>query len=134
MSASVASKKQVRSWFKPGVGGNPAGKAKGTPNKLTRDVKEMILTALSDVGGAKYLARQAEQNPVAFMGLVGKVLPLQLAGHDGGALIVDFRWADNTNVSTVTIEHDAVDTSVDTASTAVDTEHEAVDVEWKEAE
>ena len=48
----------------------------------------MILGALADVGGQDYLARQADENPVAFMGLLGKVLPLQLAGADGGALTI----------------------------------------------
>lgn len=46
----------------------------------------MVLTALSDVGGAAYLARQAEENPGPFMTLVGKVLPLQLTGEGGGAI------------------------------------------------
>jgi hypothetical protein len=40
----------------------------------------MILTALNRVGGADYLERQAVENPVAFMSLVSKVLPLQIAG------------------------------------------------------
>jgi len=40
----------------------------------------MILGALDDAGGQQYLARQAEQNPTAFMTLLGKVLPMQLAG------------------------------------------------------
>lgn len=56
------------------------GRASGVVNKSTGEIKEMILTALSDVGGAAYLARQAEENPVAFMGLIGKVLPLQIKG------------------------------------------------------
>lgn len=64
----------------------------------------MILGALSDVGGRDYLARQAEENPVAFLGLVGKVLPLQLAGAEGGALIVDFRWADAPPLSPPIVE------------------------------
>jgi hypothetical protein len=50
------------------------------PNKLTTDLKEMILGALSDVGGREYLAQQARQNPAAFLTLIGKVLPTQLAG------------------------------------------------------
>jgi hypothetical protein len=54
------------------------GRPKGTPNKLTKQLKEMILGALDDVGGQEYLARQAEENPVAFMGLIGKVLPTTL--------------------------------------------------------
>jgi hypothetical protein len=54
------------------------GRCKGAPNKITNDLKQMILGALDDVGGQKYLARQAEENPVAFMGLIGKVLPTTL--------------------------------------------------------
>jgi len=51
------------------------GRSKGTPNKTTKELKDMILGALSDVGGQAYLARQAEENPGAFMGLIGRVLP-----------------------------------------------------------
>lgn len=56
------------------------GRAKGTPNKTTGQVKDMVLTALGNVGGVKYLERQANENPTAFMTLVGKVIPLQVAG------------------------------------------------------
>jgi len=45
------------------------GRPKGSRNKLTRNVKEMILGALSDVGGQKWLVKQATLNPMAFMGL-----------------------------------------------------------------
>lgn len=38
----------------------------------------MIERALTKAGGVEYLTAQAHANPVAFMGLVGKVLPLQL--------------------------------------------------------
>lgn len=65
---------------KPKVGGaRPgAGRKKGIPNKLTGDVKAMILGALEQVGGQSYLAEQAEQNPGAFLSLVGKVVPKDL--------------------------------------------------------
>jgi hypothetical protein len=62
------------------------GRPKGSKNKATKALKDMILGALSDVGGQQYLARQAEENPVAFMSLIGKVLPTTLAGPDGGPL------------------------------------------------
>ena len=62
------------------------GRKRGTPNKLTGDLKEMILGALDDAGGRAYLAKQALDNPSAFMTLVGKVLPLQLTGKDGGPI------------------------------------------------
>jgi hypothetical protein len=62
------------------------GRTKGTPNKMTTQVKEMILLALDKAGGADYLAQQAEESPAAFMSLVGKVLPLQLTGDGGGPI------------------------------------------------
>jgi hypothetical protein len=54
------------------------GRPKGSPNKTTKALKDMILGALDDVGGQKYLAKQAIENPIAFMGLIGKVLPTTL--------------------------------------------------------
>lgn len=60
-----------------------AGRQKGTPNKTTAAIKDMIIAALDKAhpeGGVAYLVLQAGENPNAFMGLVGKVLPLQIAG------------------------------------------------------
>jgi hypothetical protein len=57
------------------------GRPRGARNKITADVKAMILGALSAKGGQSYLEQQAEQNPVAFMALLGKVLPMQIAGN-----------------------------------------------------
>jgi len=56
------------------------GRKKGAPNKLSGQVKEMILAALDEEGGVTYLRQQARDNPTAFLTLVGKVLPLTLAG------------------------------------------------------
>jgi hypothetical protein len=75
-------------------GQKTGGRVKGVPNKLNATIKEMVLGALSDVGGQRYLAARALDQPVAFMGLIGRVLPLQVTGENGGALVVDFRWAD----------------------------------------
>ena len=52
-----------------------AGRTKGVPNKMTTDLKQMILGALDDAGGRAYLAEQAILNPGPFMSLIGKVLP-----------------------------------------------------------
>lgn len=48
----------------------------------------MILGALSDAGGQKYLLKQAKENPAAFMTLIGKVLPkdIALTGANGGPI------------------------------------------------
>lgn len=61
------------------------GRPKGAANKVTKALKDMVLHALEDAGGQAYLSRQANENPTAFMTLVGKVLPLQVegAGKDG---------------------------------------------------
>lgn len=62
------------------------GTRKGRPNRNTTAIKDMILGALDAKGGQKYLERQADQNPVAFMALVAKVLPLQVTGEGGKPL------------------------------------------------
>jgi hypothetical protein len=64
------------------------GRRKGTPNKITGDVKAMIVGALNDVGGREWLAARALDQPVAFMSLLGKVLPLQVTGENGGPMII----------------------------------------------
>jgi len=56
------------------------GRKKGTPNKVTGDVKAMVLDALERAGGVDYLLTQSANNPNAFLTLVGKVLPLTVAG------------------------------------------------------
>ena len=66
------------------LGRKTGGRQKGGQNKITKALKDMILGALDDAGGQEYLARQAEENPAAFLTLVGKVLPLQVTGEGGG--------------------------------------------------
>ncbi len=64
-----------------------SGRAKGTPNKITTDLKSMILGALEGAGGEKYLKDQAQKNPSAFMALIGKVLPLQISSGGDKILV-----------------------------------------------
>jgi hypothetical protein len=68
-----------------------AGRPKGSPNKTTAAIKDMILQALDNKGGVKYLERQAEQQPVAFMGLLAKIMPTQITGQDGEAIKLDMK-------------------------------------------
>src|SRR5216684_3000307 len=65
------------------------GRAKGARNKITADVKAMILGALTAKGGQAYLEQQADKNPVAFMSLLAKILPMQLTGGEGGPLVIE---------------------------------------------
>jgi len=66
-----------------------SGRKKGVPNKLNADIKEMIVGALSDVGGRDYLAKRAIDTPAAFLTLVGKVLPMQISGEGGGPVTIN---------------------------------------------
>lgn len=79
--------------WKPGQSGNPNGRAAGVPNKITRQLKEIIMEALDQAsggdGGVNYLTMQAVLNPQVFIPLVGKVLPLQVTGANGGAIIIE---------------------------------------------
>lgn len=62
------------------------GRKKGVPNKTTAAVKDMILQALANKGGTKYLEEQATSNPTAFLTLVGKVLPLDVNANVNGVI------------------------------------------------
>jgi len=64
-------------------GQKTGGRQKGSTNKLTADVKEMVLGALDKAGGLDYLYTQSQANPTAFMTLIGKVLPLQIGNVPG---------------------------------------------------
>jgi len=71
--------------------GNP-GKPKGAVQKNTKELKDMILKALEQAGGVAYLlsCAQDEKTKGAFLALIGKVLPMTIAGTgDNGALIVE---------------------------------------------
>lgn len=61
--------------------GNP-GKPKGATNKVTKELKEMILQALDNAGGVDYLTERAQdpRTSSAFLTLVGKTLPMTVKG------------------------------------------------------
>lgn len=72
------------------------GRKKGTPNKITALLKDEILQAADQAhadGRVGYLKQQAEENPTAFLTLLGKILPMQVDGPgDNGEHIVKFRF------------------------------------------
>lgn len=61
-----------------------AGRPKGSLDQNNKLLREMVLDALDQKGGADYLAKQADENPAAFMSLLGRILPLQVTGEGGG--------------------------------------------------
>jgi Family of unknown function (DUF5681) len=81
--------------FKPGQSGNPKGRAQGSQNKITRALKEAILiaaeragfklkpdVAATEGGLVGYLEVVAVQEVGAFCSLLGKVLPMVMAGEN----------------------------------------------------
>jgi len=73
------------------------GRVKGTPNKITQDLKAMILGALDKAGGQKYLQEQANKNPGAFLTLIGKILPMQVTGDSDQPLVIKVtKYGDKT--------------------------------------
>lgn len=74
-----------------GKGKPGPGRPKGLPNKTTQLLKDAILQAATDAGQGNmvaYLTQQATDNPGPFLALLGKVLPMQVTGEGGGALVV----------------------------------------------
>lgn len=78
-----------------GKGKPGPGRPKGSQNKTTAILKDAILQAAEKAGGkggmVGYLTLQATVNPQSFLPLLGKVLPMQVTGEDGGALVVEIR-------------------------------------------
>ena len=67
------------------------GRPKGSQNKTTALLKDAILRAAENAGGGdmvEYLTKQATENPGPFMALLGKVLPMQIAGDSDNPLRV----------------------------------------------
>lgn len=78
--------------------GRIGGRAKGTPNKTTRSVKEAIELAAEGLGGATRLQEWASSDPAnerVFWGQIyPKLLPLQVTGEGGGAVVLQLMGAD----------------------------------------
>jgi hypothetical protein len=76
---------------KPKGSPKTGGRQKGTPNKLTAQLKDAILEAATLAGNEDglvgYLKTQASANPGPFMALLGKVLPMQISGDEDNPLV-----------------------------------------------
>ena len=63
-------------------GGKPGpGRPKGSVNKVTRDMREMVREAFEKAGGVDYLVTQSEANPKAFITILAKLLPNTVEGE-----------------------------------------------------
>jgi len=81
-------------------GPKTGGRKSGTPNKNNKLLFEMIDGALEAVGGQEYLEAQAIANPVAFLTLLGKRLPKEVAlsGNEDSPLVIQIvRYANHSD-------------------------------------
>ena len=76
----------------PNNGTRGRGRPKGVPNKTSAQLKGMILAALDQSGGVDYLMERANdpRTASAFLTLVGKVLPMTVAGDAESPVKVEF--------------------------------------------
>ncbi len=56
---------------------------------MTANIREALLEAFHRAGGADYLERVANESPQVFCALLGKAMPLQVTGADGGAIQIN---------------------------------------------
>lgn len=62
------------------------GRPKGSLNKTTASLKDAILNALEKAGGEEYLYKVSQGDYKTFCALLGRVIPMQVTGENGGPL------------------------------------------------
>ncbi len=61
--------------------GNPGpGRPKGSVNKVTAAVKELLRESLDEVGGKDYLVELARNEPKVYGSLIGRLIPNEVVG------------------------------------------------------
>lgn len=72
------------------------GRKAGTPNKVTKQLKEQILGALEAKDGQAWFEARMDDQPAAFMALLGKILPSEmtatLQNPDGGPFSITVKF------------------------------------------
>lgn len=63
------------------TGENRHGRAKGTPNKITKSVKEAYKQAFDELGGVQALKKWGKKNTTEFYKLVTKLIPTEVSGQ-----------------------------------------------------
>ena len=80
------------------LAGKRQGRPKGAPNKTTASAKDAIAKAADALGGSDRLVAWAKEEPAnarIFWGTIyPKLLPLQVSGEGGGAVVLQLMSAD----------------------------------------
>ena len=93
----------------------PAGRVKGTQNKLTRTLKEAVEIAARDChphGLAGWLIERAQggiQDRQIFAGLVGKVIPIQVNQSVEGGIIISLNWLAGRQIGTIQAQSEVIE-------------------------
>lgn len=69
-----------------------AGRPKGAIDKGNATIRQMIVQALDGLGGIAYLQETARSHPAAFLSLVGKLMPIEVANPEGESFKTDNVW------------------------------------------
>ena len=80
----------------------PPKREAGVKNRLT-NLRDAVLEAFDQVGGAQYLAKLAQgtsSDRAAFVGLVSKVLPTQINANVEGGIQVQLSWLSGRSIGT----------------------------------
>lgn len=64
------------------------GRKKGTPNKLSIELRQEILDTLKAAGGKQYLLRLARNQPELFVPLLGKCIPREIKAEITDTIMV----------------------------------------------
>lgn len=103
VSAEIRTKNEKKQAVSPLTGAPvPNGRPKNVKNRLT-NLREAVLEAFDQVGGAQYLAKLAQGNSsdrAAFVGLVSKVLPTQINANVEGGVQVQLSWLGSRSIGT----------------------------------
>ncbi len=71
-----------------GVGNRGKGRKKGVPNKATASAKTAFTMAFDGIGGAQALQEWAKDNRTDFYKLFSRLIPTEVNGDGGGALVL----------------------------------------------
>lgn len=74
-------------------GRKTGGRVAGTPNKMTKAVKDAIAEVAEGLGGPTRMLKWAKEDPlnerIFWKDIYPKLLPLQLTGEGGGPIQID---------------------------------------------
>jgi len=80
-----------------------SGRQKGTPNKITKSMRDAVYQAFENKGGVAYLEKLAEDDPKTFAMLCARLIPAELKAE------VDNTSSDGSMTQTPKIKIEWVD-------------------------